>query len=344
MMANFTQVSGYNETDLSLTVKRLGSNSILQVSFPLTPLGNLDPEFNSSLYLPIPQVTGELRQVKQIDIRLVVFSTSGLILYSQSKVATVASNSLDWTSAFVEEKNLSKQSLYMASITLAVLIGGSVSSFFSRKVGERIPYLTLGLSTLMLLVYALVGTGDDFVYRIGVGPASRFILFLLNPLFHISYWHVTGNVFGGFLIGGFLVETWLKGKLGWISYGWLLLGYGLTLAFATYQVILAPYRSVGASLWVIALAIITFEYIRTGLLKLERKNFLMIMLAGFILFSTTYDYIWSFGAYYYSNTQKAIDFLHLLFAAIAWFVVTQIISNAKRLSHAWANLVSRFGR
>jgi hypothetical protein len=51
---------------------------------------------------------------------------------------------------------------------------------------------------------------------------------------------------------------------------------------------------------------------------------------------STYSYIWDFGVYYYSGTERATDFSHLLFVLFAWLVVVGIRSNAKRLSHAWA--------
>jgi hypothetical protein len=75
--------------------------------------------------------------------------------------------------------------------------------------------------------------------------------------------------------------------------------------------------SVGASLWVIALASVILYYLAIGRIRLGRSELAASLLAGYVIINATYGYLADLIIRYYSKYSYQIDVGHLFFFVIA---------------------------
>jgi len=320
------KLAGTNTTVTTLTVfiRWLRAGGAVNVTFPLVPLELKDVNFNVSFPI-FPSVQArqpdQINRISKIMTRVTIQSDSGFLLYSYSDVATVSGGRIEWD-IFPEEKNLSVFSLQLAFAMVSYLAVAIVLLPLSAWLRRSFPYVTVLASAAMMGIYALMGTGDDLLYRLRFNQTSEVLRLLLSPLFHASFEHVAGNIFSGFLINGFLIEVWLRRKIGKLVYVWFAVGYLLSVLFSYFTCFLVyGISGVGASLWIIALSVVLLEYLRRGSIKLGQRGLLMGLLAGFAIIRASYSYIVEAVVFYHNQYSQKIGISHLLFLVVALLVV-----------------------
>ncbi len=298
--------------NLFLTINRLEPKSLLNTSFQLKYLKD-DPNINDTFVL-IPTLQGSGSQVDEISVRLTIRSTLGILLYSYANSASVNGGKLAW-SQYPEEKNLTLQSLRLTVALGSLLLAGIAMFPFKIRL-SKLPFVTLCFSVLILSIYSLFGTASDISFDYGVAPI---LIALLNPLLHESFGHLAGNIFFGFIFSGSVIEIGLSKTIGRMSYTIFLGGYLLTVAFTF---ISGP--SVGASLWIISLSFIIFEYLRRRKILRRKIGLLATLLAGYAILLGTYNYAANYLLYYYYSASASNTLRHLWFLFFTAIIVMPI--------------------
>jgi len=328
--ANYTvgtqsgKLAGTNTTvaTFGIFIRRLRAGGEVSVIFPLVPLGLRDVNINGSLAIfPTVEPQDQINRISEITTRVTIQSESGSLLYSYYNTATISDGQLKW-SVFPQEKNLSVFSLQLFLALLSLFASALMLLPFSLSLRGNFPYATVLASSSMFAIYALVGTGNDLLYKFGFNQTPQILELLFGPLFHTSFGHVAGNVFFGFLINGFLIEAWLRGKLGRLAYVWLAAGYVLSVAFE-YIVWFRVFGTsgVGASFWVIALSIVLYEYLSRRKVQFGEQEFLVSLLAGFSIIQASYSYIVDLTVFYYNEFSRDTGVWHLAFLIFSFAVV-----------------------
>jgi hypothetical protein len=178
-------------------------------------------------------------------------------------------------------------------------------------ISKNTPWITLAMSIIMLAIYLFIGTGMDFIMLNYWNSISRWVEAFFSFLFHSSYDHLIGNLLV-FIFSGTALEIWLKKPR--FRFFWYFLPIPLNLFVDMLVFFSSEYPPVGASFWIIGQSIILgyYAYLNRDVFNLKSlKDFVFLLIAGYCLLHSTYDYLVSLIVYHLEKTTMILACGHI---------------------------------
>lgn len=349
--ASVTTPQGINiETDGSST-----ESSRVQISFEdfkdelaIIVFSNMEPLRSVAIDKPYeftprrPIIDGELENSTNFFSHLFISASTPMgktNVYSFSIEAIVKDGKLTWND-WPQSKKMTLTVFVWALIFLSATISSicitTVSFLLKRKVFQTFPIVTLLLVSAMCFIYLHVGVGNDLLSISNADLGSRLSLSLLSNFFHFSYDHLMGNLLGSFIIGGSLIEIWLPKFHSLNRYFWYFFPVPLSILISVTNLFWSPFFSpgFGSSFWSIGIAVVLVLSILRGRPSLSKLtsvwDFIALLFSGYLVVSSTWNYLASLLIYYYSEARVSLSVGHLLFVVLYLIVIWMILRMRSR--------------
>lgn len=348
-----------NFSRIEIVFLHLGNGLAIVTLSDMKPLSNVpassiptDTSSQSFFSNGIPGVQGNVDNCTNLFLHLSVSAKTRfgeLSVYSQSAESVPINGNFQWDNSQSKDRVFSVAVFGFAllSVALSWACVTIVSFLWTRARAltfRPFPIITLCFASLMCLLYVYVGVGDDLLSHENLGAWSRVVLALVSPLFHFNYLHLMDNLLYSFIIGGSLVEVWLYKSYSSKRYAWyfspvpLSLLFSFLFSFPILPIVSSYGISSGSSLWCIGLAVVLVLAIyreRTRLLTLSSfSNLIVLFLVGYLLFSSSWNYVANALVTYYSTDVWGTLMIHgvfgVLYAAFA-SIAPSLRSQARKL-------------
>jgi len=313
------------------------SNMSLLANIPVSgiPVDDSSAKFNYGS----PAVEGNWRNCTNFFFHLSISANTAvgkIRVYASSTESIVTNNSLTWND-YPQSKDRTLTVAFWAFMLLSSTISATSITVLSSllKIRIKFPMITLAIATIMCMVYVLIGVGNDILSSANVSLDSRILLSLFSDFFHSSYDHLMGNLLF-FLIGGSLIELWLVRFYGRRCYVWYCASIPVSIGFSALGLVKSGFFSIstGASLWCIGIALalaISIIGHKENFMKLKSAmDIVALLISGYLLFGSTWNYLSTILIYYYSNTTVMISIFHLMFASIFTLVFVFFVFRRKK--------------
>lgn len=280
-----------------------------------------------------PELKGELDNCTLVFSHFAVYADSPLAklqVYSNSITGRIIGNEMVWESEESKTKTLTVTRLGIGLLSFAIAM-----SLLWASTTLRVPKVTPLIAAGLVFVYVYLGVGNDFLANFELNTFSQFALTLLSPFFHGDYGHLMGNIFG-FLICGSLIEIWWKGISRKALFLWYISPLPFSIALSGLSIAKSLLPPIGASLWVVGLAIANTNYAFDNKhridLRTSKRDFAAMLLSGYVIMRSSYDYITYLLSYHFLERVPQTVFGHLAF----FIIYFAFLAASKAIRRWWA--------